>query len=238
MRFLLLLVGTSVACVLLRRPIARMPWVFYLLALAIDIAFFASTIYTFPHWARVALTVTMQKGGLGVALFVIVMYIGVFPRQGTVSHWLRPIRAELSIISCILIAGHMCIYMSHYLPNILAGSILKNHVMAAFVVSLALLVLVLLLGITSFRFVKKHMKARTWKRIQNLAYVFYLAIFVHMILMIGPSALQKVGPAFVNVVVYIAVFGVYVIARIWRAVVDKREQVDQLAAIMDQGFVE
>ena len=42
--------------------------------------------------------------------------------------------------------------------------------------------------------------------------------------------------ALVTVIVYAVIFGGYIIARIWRAVIDKRDQVDLDASVREQGF--
>ena len=106
----------------------------------------------------------------------------------------------------------------------------------ALVVALLLLVLVLVLGITSFRFVKKHMDAKSWKKLQNFAYVFYGLVLVHVLLVLGKSAISGGTQAAITLAVYVVVFGGYIVARIWRAVVDKRERVDLVETIRDQGF--
>ena len=238
MAFLGTLILVTVCSALLREPIKKAPWVFYVLAILLDVVLIVSSGVVLPRMLRVALSYLMQRGGLGVAMFVLVMYIGVFPRNGKISHWFRPIRAELSIIACILIAGHMCMFLPSYLPLLLGGSIAKMHVGGAIVVALCLLVLVLLLGVTSFRFVKRHMKARSWKKLQQLAYAFYVLIFVHLILMLGPAAISGNTRTAITAAVYTVVFVAYVFLRILRAKEDRREKIDLAETVMDQGFVE
>ncbi|MFQ8866773.1 MAG: hypothetical protein ACLR67_00475 [Eggerthella lenta] len=51
-----------------------------------------------------------------------------------------------------------------------------------------LLVLLLVLGVTSFGFVKKHMRTESWKRLQRWAYVFFGLVYVHLMLMLAPAA--------------------------------------------------
>ena len=189
-----------------------------------------------PEVVRGPFAFIMRKGALGVALFIVVMYIGVLPRSGRPSRWLRPIRAELSIMACILIAGHMVAYLVVYLSGLVVGSVPRAAVLAAFVVALGLLVLAVVLGVTSLRVVKRRMSARSWRKLQSAAYVFYGLILVHVLLMLGPAALQGSPAALVTVGVYTVVFVGYVAARIARAVADARERVDLAATIMDQGF--
>lgn len=237
MAFLITLCITIAVTAALRNPIKKAPWIFYILAVLLDIALLSSTGVVLPRFLRVGMAYLMQRGGLGVAMFVLVMYIGVFPRKGKISHWFRPIRAELSIIACILIAGHMCMFLPAYLPRLFGGSIVKGHVGGAIVVALCLLILVIVLGVTSFRFVKRHMNARSWKKLQNFAYLFYALIFVHLILMLGPAAIAGNARTTFTAVVYTAVFVVYTILRVWRAKEDKREKIDLAETVLDQGFV-
>ena len=238
MAFLVTLIAVTVVSALLRKPIKAAPWVFYILAVLADIALISTTNIVLPRGLRIVMAYLMQRGGLGVAMFVLVMYIGVFPRNGKISHWFRPIRAELSIIACILIAGHMTLFLPSYLPRLFGGAIVKGHVGGAIVVAICLLVLVVVLGITSFRFVKKHMKARSWKKLQQFAYLFYVLIFVHLILMLGPAAISGNTRTAITAIVYFIVFAAYVALRIWRAKEDKREKIDLAETVLDQGFVE
>ncbi len=236
MELVLTLIVTVVAVFILREPIRQAPWLFYLIALVLDVFLLAGTTMYLPAFWRNLLILTMQRGALGVALFAVVMWIGVLPRGGKISRWLRPIRAELSIIACILIAGHMAIYLGAYFLRFFSGATIKGQVVAALIIALLLLLLILVLGVTSFRFVKKHMSARNWRRLQKLAYIFYALIFIHMMLMLGDSAMKGGAEAVITLVVYGVVFGGYIIARIWRAVLDKREKIDLDATVKDQGF--
>ncbi len=236
MELVYLLVGTVAFAWLFRAPIRKAPWVFYVLAILLDLLLLANWTTTLPVWLVKILSPLMQKGGLGVAFFILVMWIGVFPRSGTISKAFRPIRGELSIIACLLIAGHMVIYLMAYIPRVFGTGAVKPAVMSAFVIACLLLVLILVLGFTSFRFVKRHMHARTWKKLQSWAYVFYALVLAHVLLMIGPSALAGNERSVIAAIFYGITFGGYIVARIVRAVVDNREKVDLAETVMDQGF--
>lgn len=236
MDFLAIFIGVLAFSWLLRRPIHAHPGVFYALAVVCNVVLFANAFLPLPHWTISLISPLMQKGGLGVAFFLLVMWIGVFPRASRLSRDFRPIRAELSIMACILIAGHMCLYLASYAPRVAAGAALKDSVVAAFAVACVLLALVLVLGATSFRVVKRRMKARTWKRVQSLAYAFYALVLVHLLLMLGPSAAAGSERSVVMVSIYAVLFGGYIVARIVRAVVDRRQHVDLAETVKDQGF--
>ena len=236
MYLLLSLVAMCALAAALRNFIMKAPWLFYLIALLFDVVLFAQSALSLPSSANIAITHTMMRGNLGVAMFIVVMYIGVLPRDGKLSKWFRPIRAELSIIACILIMGHMLVHLGSYIPSWLAGGISQSNVIVALVIALALTVLIVLLGVTSFRFVKKHMKARSWKKLQTLAYPFYGLVFVHLMLMLGPAAMHASSSAVISVALYCIIFVGYMILRIARAIVDKREKVDLAETVKDQGF--
>ena len=235
MQFVITLAVTIAVVMLCRNPIRRWPWALYVLCIAFDVLMIFANQGALPRWLALPTIILMRRGGIGVAMFVIVMYIGVLPRRSKLSHWLRPIRAELSIAACILIAGHMCTYLPLYLAPLFGGT-LKGSVTWALIVALGLLVLVLVLGVTSFRFVKRHMKARPWKRLQNWAYLFYVLIYVHLMLMIGPAAFAGMQPALTNAVIYTVVFVGYMVLRLLRAAADRREKVDLARTVADQGF--
>ncbi|MEG1827625.1 MAG: hypothetical protein RR218_10245 [Gordonibacter sp.] len=220
MTFAIVLVITAAASLLLRNPLRKWPWLFYVLAVAVDVLFLAESFMPRSVWSL--LLTLVQKCMLPLALFTVVMFIGVFARDSKVGSWLRPVRAELSIIAWILSLGHMTVYLMSYVPRVLAGGSLGGNVALSFVVALVLFALLLMLGITSFNGVKKRMKADSWKRVQLLAYPFFGLIYVHVLLMLLPSALHGGVAAQVSVAVYTMVFGTYAVLRVARAMKDRK----------------
>ena len=238
MRFLIMLIAMAALAIVLRTHIKRHPMVFYVICLAFNALLLANATIGLPTFMREILSVIMRRGGLGTALFVVVMYIGATPRASKVSRWLRPIRAELSIMACILILGHVVMYLMAYVPVLAAGRLPKTNVFVSFIIAMVLLVLLIALGGTSFRFVKRHMKARDWKKLQRCAYAFYALVYVHLMIMLLPAALRGSHVATENVVVYTVIFAVYAALRIRRALSDRRQNIDITASIIDQGFIE
>lgn len=236
MTLLVTLTATAVLVVLLQKQIRKYPVIFYAICIALDILLMANVVTTLPREIRIFTTAIMHKGTLGVAMFLIVMWIGVFPRNGYLSKSLRPIRAELSIMACLLIAGHMIMYFTVFMPKTGSWSFASTNVMVAFIIAMALTILILLLGGTSFRAIKKKMHARSWKKLQTLAYPFYGMILLHLLFMLGPAAFAGGGEALFNVAIYTILFVGYIAARIWRAIIDKRENIDLAETVKDQGF--
>ena len=208
----MVLVATIVAVLALRQPLHKWPVAFYALAVVADVAYIAGIEGLLPRAVMSPLTLLMGKCMLSLALFVVVMYIGVFAKGSRVHQWLKPVRAELSILACILACGHMAVYLASYAPR-LGGA------MGA---ALALLVLLLVLGVTSFGFVKKHMRTESWKRLQRWAYVFFGLVYMHLMLMLAPAASRGGEAALITVAVYTVVFGAYAVLRVRRALIDRR----------------
>ena len=109
MTCLVVLVATIVAVLALRQPLHKWPVAFYALAVVADVAYIAGIEGLLPRAVASPLTLLMGKCMLSLALFVVVMYIGVFAKGSRVHQWLKPVRAELSILACILACGHMAV---------------------------------------------------------------------------------------------------------------------------------
>lgn len=224
MEYAIILAVTVVAVIALRNPIHKFPMVFYVLAIALDVIFVCHStgVFALPRDVWKVMFELIQSCMLPMAMFMIVMYIGCFKKGGKAYTWLKPIRSELSIIAWILSLGHMAVYLNSYIPRILAGANINTNIMSAFVLALILLVLLLVLGVTSFNFLKKRMSTKTWIKIQKWAYPFWALVYVHLMLMLAPSAMRGGQAAIISVVVYTLSFGIYAVWRIARAVMDKK----------------
>ena len=221
MTFALVLALTVLGCFALRRPIHDHPALLYGFALALDGLYLCAEAFGAPYGLWSVLFVLVQKCMLSLALFTVVMFIGCFPRSSRVSFWLRPARAELSIAACLLAAGHMASYLGTYAAQ-LAGGAARGNVALSFAVAMALLSLLLVLGVTSVHAVKRRMTAERWMRVQRWAYPFFALVYVHLMLMLAPAALRGGASAQESIAVYTAIFGVYAVARVARAVADRR----------------
>lgn len=222
MDFALVLIVTTALVWLLRKPIKRFPVLFYALTILLNVAYIATLYVTLPELARISIFLLMQKCTLALALFAIVMYIGVFSKDSKISHELRPIRSELSIMACFLAIGHMVVYLTAFLPRVMAGVGLAGNFRVFFVTAVLLLVLLLVLGVTSFQFVKRAMSAQSWIKLQKWAYVFFGLIYVHLVSILLPAALNGGATAMVSIGVYTVLFGAYAVLRVHRALVDKK----------------
>lgn len=225
MTFLLVLICTVVVVLLLKPAIKKVPVVWYVAAAALAVLYVAALqgLLPLPAPVRNVLFLLLQKGTLAVALFVVVMFIGVFPRDSKPRKYLAPIRAELSIIAFALIIGHILAYCLSYVPRVLGAGAISPFVSVGLVVAAIVTVLLAVLGVTSFNFVKARMSAQAWTRVQKWSYVFFGLTYVHVLAMLLPSALSGGAAAVQSVTVYTIVFGAYAVLRIIRALLDRKQ---------------
>lgn len=195
--------------------VKKMPQLFYLLAALICLLYF-ETAWLSPA-ARSLLSPLIQQGFEAYSLFAIVMFTGCLNADNWLGKRLRSCRGELAVVACILIAGHATHYMGAYVPLVLGGLLPKGNVFASFCLSVVLLLLTLLLGITSLRGVRKRMKACSWKKVQLLAYPFFALMYLHIVIMLAPSALSGGAETAMRLVVYSFVAALYVVLRARKA---------------------
>lgn len=224
MDFAIILAVTIAACFALRNPLKAAPVAFYVAAIAVDVLYAYGSTVGLPRAIWSPLFVLIQKCELALALFVVVMFIGCLSHSSRVYRWLKPVRSELSIVAWFLALGHMAVYLESYLPRIFGGGAISANVMSSFVLAVVLLALLIVLGVTSFAFVKKGMHTETWKKVQKLAYPFFALVYVHLLLMLLPSALHGGAAAQASVAVYSIVFIGYGLCRVSRALLDRQDE--------------
>lgn len=224
MEFVITLLAVTVFACVLRNPLRRVPWLFYGLAVVFVVAYLASTTLSLPRPVSHALMLLMNRCLLPTAIFVVVMYVGVFPKGSGARRWLQPLRTPLSIVGCILVLGHMVRFIGAYAARVFGGAgVVAPNVLVSFGLAVALFALLAVLGVTSFNAVRAHMKGATWRRVQRWAYLFYGLVYAHVLVMLGPAALNGGAAAREAVAVYTAVFGAYAVLRVARAILDRRQ---------------
>lgn len=152
----------------------------------------------------------ISGGAMVGALFTLVMYAGAFVQGSFLAKKFMPVRAQLSILGGILAIGHGIALGQNFLKRL--------DFSVEFLISLLLLVVMVPLFVTSFMFIRKKMNPKSWKRLQRMAYLFYLLTFVHILAFEMPKALRGVKGYPLNVFVYFVVFVSYLFCRIFRAV--------------------
>jgi DMSO/TMAO reductase YedYZ heme-binding membrane subunit len=127
-------------------------------------------------------------------------------------------------MGCIFACGHVVVYARAFLPRLPRGfDVTSINLFMSLTLSLILTVLLVLLTVTSFVVIRKAMNPEMWKRVQSLAYPFFGLVYLHLVLVLAPSALVGKTSAVVSLVVYTALFGSYLVLRTRKAVLDKRQ---------------
>ncbi|MPQ43336.1 ferric reductase-like transmembrane domain-containing protein [Clostridium tarantellae] len=164
----------------------------------------------------------MKRGTIALALFTIVMYTGALNKKWKITKILFSIRAQLSIIACILTLGHNILYGTKWFVKLFFDfNSLSGLKLVATIISLILIMIMIPLMVTSFPSVRKKMKFKVWKRIQKLAYVFYGLIYVHILLLYIPKINKG---KLMDVLIYGFIMGAYFIFRIIRYYIDKKRK--------------
>lgn len=170
----------------------------------------------------------VQKGYLSCSLLAVVMYIGVFDETSAVRRRLQPIRAELSILSFLLILGHVLGYLPSYLPRM--GLIFERNAFlsVSLVVALCLTLIFALLAALSIRVLRTRMPYKVWKGIQRLSYLMVALLLAHILLALGRSAFVGQGSADTAVAlgVYAVLAVLYAVLRIRKAVRGARRRAE------------
>ena len=226
MIFLIGLVLAAVFAAVCDKALKKHAEIFYIgsviIAAAVIICTFANVTVSFPAWFSTWIWPLFARSGFATSLFVIVMLIGALPNGSAPMRKLMPIRGELSIIASILTLGHNISYGRTYFMALFGGrTALQAYLIAASVTSLIMIVIMVPLMITSFRAVRKKMKAKSWKRLQRSAYVFYALIYVHVMILSVPMLKAGRGEYLFNIILYSAVFFAYAAMRVGKALSKK-----------------
>jgi DMSO/TMAO reductase YedYZ heme-binding membrane subunit len=218
MQVIIALVAGLVFTTVFHVPLRKFPAAFYVAATIIAVLFISGLPNAFfPALARIVYPY-VQHCLFAFALFIIVMFIGVLPKQGVLRSRLQPIRGSLSIIAAILATVHFAGYMIRYVIRMIEGFTgITATMMASLLVAFILVALLATLTLTSFVVVRAHMSASIWQKLQRLSYVFFALVFVHIGFILGPSAVLG-GNSLPNVIVYACILTLYTVMRLirWR----------------------
>lgn len=141
---------------------------------------------------KVPVFMPFYKGFLGLAIFYVVMIIGILNKKSNLYKKLFSIRAELSIVAFIVITPHMIFFI---IEKFFGSGKFDLIGLIAYLIMVPLFIL-------SFKKIRAKFQFYQWKSIQNFAYIVYLLIFVH--LLIGASQTS-------NLVLYLILFIPYLI---------------------------
>ncbi|MBM7000159.1 ferric reductase-like transmembrane domain-containing protein [bacterium] len=213
-----------VVAVPLAPALRRHPAPFYLVA-ALSVAVYVRQRLVGGYVAGTTWFVDMiQKAYLSCALLAVVMLVGALPEGSALRRRLQPVRGELSILSFILMTGHVAAFLPAYLPRL--GQVFASHrgLGASFVVAALLVAVFALLTVTSLRVVRARMPHGAWKAVQRLSYLMVALLYAHILLTLGRTALasRASDAARLAIAVYTALLVAYAVARVGKALRDHR----------------
>lgn len=194
-----------------------------LISITLIVTTFSGIISNAPSWLKDYILPIFTKSSLATSVFVVVMYTGAFKNGSKPIKFLMPIRAQLSIIGCILALSHNIIYgKTHFVKLFTNPSSMAINMVIAAIISIILILIMLPLMVTSFPKVRKKMKPKSWKKLQQLAYVFYGLIYVHVMIAIFPLAKKGMTQCIINILVYSIVFLTYGAMRVRKALLKNK----------------
>lgn len=188
---LLSLVIAAVLTAAFRVPLVRWPGACYAVAIIVVVAFLGGAL---PAGIERGMLPLLRRCTLPYGLFVIVMYIGVLPSGSRLRTCLKPVRGPLSIVASLLVLAHVGSYVQVYLGVALSGFVTAAAPTAtSLIIACVLVILLAVLAVTSLQSVRRHMHGGSWKRLQRLAYPFFILVSVHASVLLFPSAATGSG---------------------------------------------
>ena len=195
----------------------------FLISTSLIVLTYSGIISNAPSWLKNYILPLFSKSSLATSFFVVVMYTGALKNGSKAIKFLMPIRAQLSIIGCILALTHNIIYgRTHFVTLFTNPKSMSTNMIMASIVSILLILIMLPLMITSFPKVRKKMKAKSWKKLQQLAYPFYGLIYLHVMIIAIPLAKKGITQYIINVLAYSIVFLIYASMRIRKALLKNK----------------
>ena len=157
----------------------------------------------------------MQRGILAGSLFILVMLAPVLPKHFSGRKTIYLLRGEMAISASLITLAHNLAFGGKYFGALFLGqghiSLMELH---AAIVSFLMILLLIPLTITSFQTVRRKMQAKTWKRLQNWSYLFYLLLYLHIFFIYQGALIRGKGEYFFTLMLYSFIFGFYGFLRI------------------------
>ena len=222
MSLVLCLAVTGLCFSLLEKQIRRRPVFFYLFFVLLSLTgIFLPHRFMTPPVAYVVNRL-LKRGVLAGSLFLWVMYAIVLPQKSRLQRVMMTLRAQIAIAASILTLSHNIVYGQRYFVLLFtnAGK-LKSYELIAACFSLAMILLLLPLTLTSFQVVRRKMNAKRWKQLQRLSYLFYGLLYLHIAFIYSNGLRQGKTEYFVQFALYTLLYGVYLMLRLTKAFLKK-----------------
>ena len=157
----------------------------------------------------------MQRGILAGSLFTLMMIAPVLPKRFSGRKTIYLLRGEMAICASLITLAHNLAFGGKYFGAVFFGqghiSLMELH---AAIVSCLMILLLIPLTISSFQTVRRKMQAKTWKKLQNWSYLFYLLLYLHIFFIYQGALLRGKGEYFFTLMLYSFLFGFYGFLRI------------------------
>ena len=157
----------------------------------------------------------MQRGVLAGSLFIWVMLAPVLPKSFSGRKTIYLLRGEMAICASLITLAHNLAFGGKYFGALFLGqghiSLMEIH---AAIVSCLMILLLIPLTISSFQTVRRKMQGKTWKKLQNWSYLFYLLLYLHIFFIYQGALIRGKGDYFFTLMLYSFIFGFYGFLRI------------------------
>ena len=180
----------------------------------------------------------MQRGVLAGSLFIWVMLAPVLPKSFSGRKTIYLLRGEMAICASLITLAHNLAFGGKYFGALFLGqghiSLMELH---AAIVSCLMILLLIPLTITSFQTVRRKMQAKTWKRLQNWSYLFYLLLYLHIFFIYQGALIRGKGEYFFTLMLYSFIFGFYGFLRIRQYRVQKESREKKAVPLLRIGGI-
>lgn len=234
MLFLIALIIAVFTALILDKPLKKHPTVFYVAAgvlTAVSIIILQSGIEISSRFVREYVIGIFSRGALGAAFWAVVMWAGALPNGSATIKKLMPVRGELSIIAAIITMSHIITYGLQYISDFVKGRTGSGFAVTS-IICIIMILIMIPLTVMSFKTVRRKMNAKTWKKIQRFAYVFYTLIYIHIMVLFVPKARNGKDGYFLSVIVYSVVFIGYAAMRIRKYIYSKKSNMKLVSNVV------
>ena len=180
----------------------------------------------------------MQRGILAGSLFILVMLAPVLPKSFSGRKTIYLLRGEMAICASLITLAHNLAFGGKYFGALFLGqghiSLMELH---AAIVSCLMILLLIPLTITSFQSIRRKMQAKTWKRLQNWSYLFYLLLYLHIFFIYQGALIRGKGEYFFTLMLYSFIFGFYGFLRIRQYRVQKETREKKAVPLLRIGGI-
>ena len=180
----------------------------------------------------------MQRGILAGSLFIWVMLAPVLPKSFSGRKTIYLLRGEMAICASLITLAHNLAFGGKYFGALFLGqghiSLMELH---AAIVSCLMILLLIPLTITSFQTVRRKMQGKTWKKLQNWSYLFYLLLYLHIFFIYQGALIRGKGEYFFTLMLYSFIFGCYGFLRIRQYRVQKETREKKAVPLLRIGGI-